>query len=78
MSSDGHGFIGRLTLDEGGCVNVSLPVQASRALLNHAPTTMTVRGKVFPYVHDDNLLELQINGRSVGYGLCGDFFVFVK
>lgn len=30
MSTDGHGYIGIVTLADGSCINVSLPVQRSR------------------------------------------------
>jgi len=84
MSSDGHGWIGRLTLRDGRCVNVSLPTGISAGMADQAPRPMTVVGKVWPYYHDDPndteiTLAVEYNHRRVGYGNCdSDFFVFVK
>ena len=48
MSSDGHGFIGKLVLDNGDCLNVSLSPQRSRRLLGIPAQHMTVSGEVCP------------------------------
>ena len=77
MTSDGHGFIGKLTLPDGKCVNVSLSDEESRRMTGAAPKEGSFTGRALPYVRDPSLVPL-INGRRVGMGLCGDFYVFVK
>ena len=42
-----------------------------------APKEGSFTGRALPYVRDPSLVPL-INGRRVGMGLCGDFYVFVK
>ncbi len=45
MSSDGHGYIGVLKLDDGSCINVSLPEKVSQRLSGRAPERMTLTGR---------------------------------
>jgi len=86
MSSDGHGFIGRLTLGNGDCLNVSLSPRRSRALLGRPAQQVTVSGQVLPYpeVSLDSqdseylVLSYSVNGRKVGQGRCGKYFLFVN
>jgi hypothetical protein len=78
MSSDGHGYIGVLKLDDGSCINVSLPEKVSQRLRGRAPERMTLTGRVLPFPQGENILTLKVNGRRVGYGRCGAFYVFVK
>lgn len=86
MSSDGHGFIGRLVLDNGDCVNVSLPPGRSRALLGKPAQRLKVSGPVLPYAQisleskDSEYLVLSysVKGRKVGRGRCGPYFLFVN
>lgn len=85
MSSDGHGFIGRLTLDNGDCLNVSLSTSRSRSLLGRPAQHVTVSGQVLPYPEislssqDSEYLALSysVQGRKVGRGRCGEYFLFV-
>ena len=77
MSSDGHGYIGRLTLPDGKCVNISLPDEESKRIMGAPPANASFTGRALPYVRDSSLVPL-INGRRVGMGLCGDFYIFVK
>ena len=78
MSNDGHAYIGKIHIDGGGCVNVSLPEAESRRRSGQPMQMITVTGKVFPYVYENTLIEYRINNRKIGYGLCGDYFVFAK
>jgi hypothetical protein len=78
MSSDGHAFIGVLTLDDKSCINVSLPEKRSEYLLGKSGKLTVISGLVVSFPHADDAMEFAINGRRVGYGLCGDKFVFVK
>lgn len=77
MSSDGHGFIGELRFPDGRCVNVSLPISQSRKLMGQVPVAMSVRGVVLGFPFGENLSHFEVNGRRVGFGTCGNFFVFV-
>jgi hypothetical protein len=77
MSSDGHGFIGKLELENGTCLNVSLPVEVSRELLGQEPRQMTVVGRIYRYVHEYQTFVL-VDGRRIGEGLCGDYYLFVQ
>lgn len=69
-----------LKLDSDRCVNVSLPRERLELLRRTGPTEMTVRGNVYrePLPADGEDIFLQVNGRTIGYGLCGDFFVYVR
>jgi hypothetical protein len=77
MSNDGHAYIGILKLSDGTCVNVSLPDRQSRRLMNLPAREMTVAGRVWPFVYEDALIEVRVNGRQIGYGNCGRSYVFV-
>jgi len=70
----------QLDLPTGRCINVSMPRQRWEALRNRGPTAITVSGTVYREPSADNGGEtvLEINGRRIGYGLCGRFFVFVR
>lgn len=78
MSNDGHAYIGKLRLEDGTCVNVSLPEKESRRLSGQPAQMRTITGKVFPYVQENTFIEHRVNGRQIGYGLCGSHFVFVR
>lgn len=78
MSSDGHAYIGRLQLDDGSCVNVSFAERQSRRLSEQPAQVRTITGKVFPYVYENTFIEYRVNGRLIGYGQCGRYFVFVR
>lgn len=77
MSGDGHGFIGKLTTPNG-CLNVSIPDREARRLLGQEPIERTIRGRLLPYVGEEDIVEQRVNGRKIGRGLCGDAFLFVK
>lgn len=78
MSSDGHGFIGIVTLEEGSCINVSLPVRRSQPLLGRPPQRVDLTGRVVFFPFEPGSLSFRVNGRPVGYGRCAPYFVFVK
>jgi hypothetical protein len=78
MSNDGHAYIGKLHLEDGSCVNVSLSEGQARRLSGQPAQMRTIIGKVFPYIQEDTLIEYRVNGRQIGYGLCGSYFVFVR
>jgi len=86
MSSDGHGFIGRLTLANGDCLNVSLSPPRSHALLGRPAQQVTVSGQVLPYPDislssqgsEYIVLSYSVKGRKVGQGRCGQYFLFVN
>jgi hypothetical protein len=74
-----HAWMGRLELPEGRCVSLSLPESEIAALQRDGPRIMTVSGRVYgdPST-DQEVAWLEIEGRRVGLGLCGNFFVFVR
>jgi hypothetical protein len=82
MSSDEHGFIGRLTLDKGDCLNVSLSPRRSRALLGRPAQHVTVTGQVLPYPNislysrgsEYTVLSYSVKDRKIGQGRCGKYF----
>ena len=78
MSSDGHGFIGIVTLDDGSCINVSLPVSRSQPILGQPPQRVDLTGRVVFFPIEPGILSFRVNGRPVGYGRCAPYFVFVK
>lgn len=65
-------------LPDGRCINVSLPPAKLERLRRTGPVEMTVTGEVYwePSAPGEEFV-LQIDGRTIGFGLCGDFFVFV-
>ena len=77
ITNDGHAYIGKLLLSDGQCIDVSLPPSQVRKLLNQPLRKQTVRGSVHPYVYHGDFDEIRVNGRLIGYGSCGDFYVFV-
>jgi hypothetical protein len=76
MSTDGYAYIGKLTLPDGKCMNVSLPDDQSKRLFDKAPKPAIFRGRMMRYVKENNIVVF-VNGRSVGEGWCGDHYLFV-
>ena len=74
-----HAPIVKLDLADGRCINVSLPRQRWDELRQNGPTETTVEGRVYLEPTGPNGEEeiIEINGRRIGYGLCGRFFVYV-
>lgn len=73
-----HAVMGRLDLGDGTCVSVSLPRAQIADLRRTGPRIMTVRGRVYGEPPADRVVIMEIQGRKIGLGLCGDFFVFVQ
>ena len=75
-----HAETVELRLNDGRCVNVSLPRDRWEALRESGPTEMAIVGQVYrePETNSGEEAILEINGRKIGFGLCGDFFVFVR
>lgn len=78
MSNDGHAYIGKVFLESGGCVNASLPEAESRRRSGRPMEVVTITGDVFSYIYEDSYIEYFIDNRKIGYGACGDYFLFVK
>lgn len=70
-------WMGRLELPDSRCVSVSLPEEQVVKLRGAAPQRMTVRGRVYGEPTSHDVVDLKIEGRDIGLGLCGDFLVFV-
>lgn len=65
-------------LPDGRCVAVSLPENEIELLRSSGPRPMTVTGEV--YGDPSGVTEvayMEIEGRRIGLGLCGGFFVFI-
>ncbi len=73
-----HESTAQFNLPDGRCINVSLPLERFERLRRAGPIEMTVTGEVYrdPSAAGEDTV-VQIEGRTVGLGLCGDFFVFV-
>ena len=81
LSSSGYAWIGRLTLDSGECVNVSLPDEVTRTLAESGANGVRLVGDVVRYPEFENnyvVVSFAVRGREVGIGGCGDFLVFVE
>ena len=78
MSNDGHGYIGVLRLDDGSCINVSLPENDSNRLLGQSPQRASLAGRVLPFPYGKDALTFEVNGRRVGYGKCAPYYLFVE
>jgi hypothetical protein len=73
-----HAWMGELKLPDGRCISVSLPASKLDALRQSGPVEMTVRGQVYGDPSGDReVSSMEIAGREIGLGLCGNFFVFV-
>ena len=75
-----HAPMARLDIGGGRCINVSFPRLALERLRVDGPTETTVTGTVYS---ERALLSggdavLEISGRRIGLGTCGDFFVYVR
>ena len=80
-SSDGHAWIGRLTLDSGECVNVSTPDDLMEQLGDTGEVNARLVGSSIRYpdfASGPVITRFVINGREIGIGRCGDFFVFIE
>ena len=73
-----HASTAQFNLPDGPCINVSLPRERLERLRQAGPVEMTVTGEVYrdPSAAGEDVV-LEIEGRTIGFGLCGDFFVFV-
>ena len=77
MSNDGHAYIGILHLNDGSCINVSLPNVRSEILAQQAPKAADLIGNVVFFPYAEGVLTFAVNGRKVGYGTCAPYFLFV-
>lgn len=77
ITTDGHGYIGKLDMENGDCLNVSLPDAVSEEHIYKNPTKMKLTGRWLPYVKQNGLV-VTVNGRKIGEGLCGDHYLFVR
>lgn len=72
-----HVKMGRLVLQDGSCVNVSLPPSSVRKAEEYPARMQTISGKVKHGEFDENTVSLIVKGRRVGLSQCGTFYVFV-
>ncbi len=70
--------MGRLNLDDGRCINVSLPDNMIEELGRRMPKRQVIKGRVFIGGHrDESAWSMVIEGRKVAISQCGDFYIFV-
>ena len=69
----------RVELPDGRCVAVSLPEEQLADLRRSGRRQMTVSGLVYgdPSASSE-IASLTVEGRRIGLGLCGNFFVYVR
>ena len=73
-----NAWVAHIEVGDGKCVRASLPDAEIARLRSEGPRVMTVTGRVYgdpPRAQEVAFLEVE--GRTVGLGTCGDFFVFV-
>ena len=71
----------KLELGDGRCVDVSLPSARLEQLKRGGSSQMTVNGYVYGYPSDNggnDVVAMEIEGRKIGFGQCGGFFLFVE
>lgn len=69
-------WMAEVQLADGRCVSVSLPDRLMSSLKHGGPRVMSITGEVFTDPPID-VVSVEVNGRRIGLGACGDFFVFV-
>lgn len=74
-----HAWMARLELPDGQCISVSLPDTELNRLRQDGPKEMSITGRVYgdPSASTE-IAFMKVEGRKIGLGLCGDFFVFVR
>ena len=71
----GQALMGQLDLPDGRCIAVSLPGDMLAGLEQNGPAEVTLRGRVYDVPAD--VESMTVEGRTIGLGLCGRFFLFV-
>jgi hypothetical protein len=71
-------WMAEVALNDGKCVRVSLPEVEIARLRGDGPKPMTLSGRVYgDPPRTDEVVTFEVNGRKIGLGTCGDFFVFI-
>jgi hypothetical protein len=71
----GQAMMGKLDLPDGRCISVSLPGEMLAGLEQNGPAEVTIRGRVHEVPSD--VTSMTVEGRTIGLGMCGSFFLFV-
>lgn len=74
-----HVFMGRLMLETGECVNLSLNDRTIKKIRKEGSKVLTVYGYRLPTpvgMHDVDFIK--VDGRRIGWELCSDHYIFVK
>lgn len=69
--------MGKLDLGHDECVSVSLPSKMIESAEKQGRYQATVEGTIFPVPTDVEVATISVNGRAIGLGQCGDFYLFV-
>lgn len=70
--------MGKLELDHGECVSVSLPSKMIELAAKQGRHKATVEGTIFPVPTDVEVATISVNGRTIGLGQCGNFYLFIE
>jgi hypothetical protein len=69
--------MGKLDMDHE-CVSVSLPSKMIESAEKQGRHQATVQGTMFPVPTDIEVATISVNGRTIGLGQCGNFYLFVE
>lgn len=73
-----HVEMGKLSLPDGSCINLSLSKAAIKKAKNRLGQPQKIEGDVRHGDFDENMTSLKVNGRLIGLSQCQGFYVFVK
>jgi|LauGreDrversion4_2_1035121.scaffolds.fasta_scaffold01482_22 hypothetical protein len=75
-----YGKVVEIFTSDGKCINASFPEKKWNALRKNPKNSMTIQGNVFtePEAEGPESVIIEINGRRIGLGRCGNKFVFVE
>jgi hypothetical protein len=74
----GDAKMGKLEIGNNQCVSVSLPQSRIEAAEKQGPHQATLQGTIFPVPRDVEVATIAVNGRKIGRGQCGSFYLFVE
>lgn len=72
-------WMGIIRRADGSCTGISFPEETIVQLRRDGPRAMTVSGRVIGYPAETHRIGyLRVNGRTIGVGVCGDNFIYVR
>lgn len=70
--------MGKLEIGHDQCVSVSLPSDMIESAEKQGPHETTLKGTILPVPTDIEVATISVNGRKIGLGQCGSFYLFVE